>query len=340
MRVRGDMANSDISANIFAELRRLAVESPRDARLRVARLLDSGADSLDDVLHLASAPGEGRLRQLIANAVRNRKDKARIVPHLVRWQRAETDEFARGAIAAALVDVEPAASEPSRPADLPQVVETYRYVANRLCHRVRNSLTGPSQHLRKLEALLNGGTDAKSAEAKTAVSQLKDALRDLSRIVEFDIGDSYFQWRPIDLPAWLRSMTAQYVAKSGPLTVRIVGLDESQKVHIHANDLLLEILFWNLWKNAQQAAESTCLITVLVSLAGPNAQLLVTDNGRGFSAEDAELAFVDRFARRGANFGRGLLEVHDAAQRLGGSVQLVQMPTGEYRIQLTLPLIV
>ncbi len=70
-------------------------------------------------------------------------------------------------------------------------METYRYVAERLCHRVRNSMTGPAQHLRTLETLLNGGTDAKSLEAKGAVTQLKDSLRALSRIVEFDIDDNH-----------------------------------------------------------------------------------------------------------------------------------------------------
>jgi signal transduction histidine kinase len=307
--------------------------------LRLTALLDSGADSLDEILRLAGAPGEGRLRQLIANTVKNRKDKARVVPHLQHWQRTETDEFAKTAITAALADVEAAASQPAHAPDLPQVVETYRYVANRLCHRVRNSLTGPAQHLRKLEALLNGGTDAKSAEAKSALGQLKDALRALSRIVEFDIGDNYFQWRSVDLPAWIRSMTGQYNAKNTPLTVRILGLGGTQALRIHANDLLLEVLFWNLWKNAQQAVESACEVVIHASVAGANLQLLVSDNGCGFSAEDAELAFVDRFARRGANFGRGLLEVHDAAQRLGGAVQLLQMPAGEYRLQLTFPLV-
>ena len=332
------MASNESQISSFAEFQKLAAESPRDARRHLNALLDSGAELLDTILRLATAPSEGRLRQLIANTVRHRKDKARVVPYLLHWRDTETDEFAKAAIAAALADVGPTVSHSSQAPDLPQLVETYRYVANRLCHRVRNSLTSPAQHLRSLETVLNGAIDAKSLEAKDAVGKLKNALRELSRIVEFDIDDSYFQWKSVDLPAWLRSMTTQYSAKNSRVALRITGPAKDEEVRIQANDLLLETLFWNLWKNAQQVVESPCEIGAHFSISDPNVDILITDNGQGFSAEDAELAFVDRFARRGANFGRGLLEVHDAVQRLGGTVQLVQIAGDVYRPKLTFPL--
>jgi signal transduction histidine kinase len=324
---------------IFADLRKLAAESPREARTQFAALLDSNANTLEEVLRLASAPGEGRLRQLIANTVTKRHDKARVAIHLSRWLEIETDEFARAAITAAVAGIQSQTFHPIAPPEPPQLVETYRYVADRLCHRVRNSLTGPAQHLRKLESLLNGGTDAKSAEAKATVGQLKDALRDLSRIVEFDTGDSYFQWRSIDLPDWLKSMNNQYVSKNAAsISVDFLGLSGASEIRIRANDYLLETIFWNLWKNAQQAVGAPCKITVKFSSLGAKFEILVSDNGRGFTAEDVELAFVDQFKRRGGNFGRGLLEVQDAARRLAGAVELAQVAPGEYRMKLSFPL--
>ena len=330
------MPNRDSALAAFEELRRLAAENPRAARANLAALLDSGDSVLEETLRLASAPGEGRLRQLIANVVKNRPDKVRVLPHLVRWSELETDEFARAAITGALSTVERAAYQPATAADPVRLVDTYRYVADRLCHRVRNSLTGPAQHIRKLEALLNGKLDPITDEAKATVSQLKDALRALSRIVEFDIEDGYFQWRLVDLPAWVRAMTAQYVAKNSLLRLAITG--DSASVSVRANDYLLETLFWNLWKNAQQAVGANCEITVRIMVGVGVARLLVSDNGSGFSANDAELAFIDQFERRGANYGRGLLEVQDAVRRLSGSAELVQVAPGEYRVQITLPL--
>lgn len=330
------MPSRDSALAAFEELRRLAAESPRDARAKLAALLDSGDPVIEETLRLANAPGEGRLRQLIANAVKNRQDKARVVPHLVRWLELETDEFAKAAISGALGDVERAAYQPAAAPDPPRLVDTYRYVADRICHRVRNSLTGPAQHLRKLESLLNGGVDPVAVEAKATVSQLKDALRALSRIVEFDIEDSYFQWRSVDLPAWIKAMTDQYIAKNSLLSLSIKG--DSASMRVRANDYLLETLFWNLWKNAQQFIGANCEITVQFAVASGQVQLLVSDNGGGFSANDAEVAFIDQFERRGGNYGRGLLEVHDAVRRLSGSVALVQVAHGEFRVQITFPL--
>ena len=131
-------------------------------------------------------------------------------------------------------------------------------------------------------------------------------------------------------------MTAQYVAKNSLLRLAITS--DCAPVSVRANDYLLETLFWNLWKNAQQAVGANCEITVRIAVGAGIARLLVSDNGSGFTANDAELAFIDQFERRGANYGRGLLEVQDAVRRLSGSVELVQVAPGEYRVQITLPL--
>ena len=49
-----------------------------------------------------SSPADGRLRQLVASALRNNRDKERLAPYLIAWHEIETDEFAKRAIAAAL----------------------------------------------------------------------------------------------------------------------------------------------------------------------------------------------------------------------------------------------
>src|SRR6202030_3162154 len=49
-----------------------------------------------------SSPADGRLRQLVANALRNHRDKERLAAHLIAWQEIETDEFTCRAIAGAL----------------------------------------------------------------------------------------------------------------------------------------------------------------------------------------------------------------------------------------------
>ena len=87
---------------LFERLRHLAVEDPREARRVFLQLLDSGGPALDDFLGRISSPPHGRLRQLVANALRSHRDKERLAPHLIVWHEIETDEFARRAIAGVL----------------------------------------------------------------------------------------------------------------------------------------------------------------------------------------------------------------------------------------------
>jgi sigma-B regulation protein RsbU (phosphoserine phosphatase) len=66
------------------------------------QLLDSGGPALDQFLGRISSTSDGRLRHLVANALRTQRDRERLAPHLIAWQEIETDEFTKRAIAAAL----------------------------------------------------------------------------------------------------------------------------------------------------------------------------------------------------------------------------------------------
>jgi sigma-B regulation protein RsbU (phosphoserine phosphatase) len=87
---------------LYERLRQLVVADPREARGVFLQLLDSGGLALEHFLGSVSSPADGRLRQLVANALRNHRDKERLAAHLIAWQEIETDEFTRRAIAGAL----------------------------------------------------------------------------------------------------------------------------------------------------------------------------------------------------------------------------------------------
>jgi sigma-B regulation protein RsbU (phosphoserine phosphatase) len=87
---------------LYEKLRYLAVEDPREARKLFLQSFDSGGAALDRFLEQISSPADGRLRHLVASALRNSRDKERLAPYLITWHEIETDEFARRAIAAAL----------------------------------------------------------------------------------------------------------------------------------------------------------------------------------------------------------------------------------------------
>lgn len=86
----------------FDRLRLLVVEDPREARRLFLQILDGGGPVLDRFLGQISSPIDGRLRQLVASALRNNRERERLAPYLIAWQEIETDEFSRRAIARAL----------------------------------------------------------------------------------------------------------------------------------------------------------------------------------------------------------------------------------------------
>src|SRR5436190_21014311 len=94
------------SLNLLKELRRMAVEDPLEARDKFLTTLDADPSVTDELLHLLSTPGDGRLRQIIANAARVLPNKDRLIPILIRWRENETDEFASRAITSALSSVD------------------------------------------------------------------------------------------------------------------------------------------------------------------------------------------------------------------------------------------
>src|SRR6266480_1967361 len=87
---------------VHERLRRLAVEDPREARKTFLQLFDSGGSALEQFLGQVSSTADGRLRHLVASALRNNRDKERLAPYLIAWHEIETDEFAKRVIAAAL----------------------------------------------------------------------------------------------------------------------------------------------------------------------------------------------------------------------------------------------
>ena len=93
-------------SDVYSKLRMLAAQNPREARTWFCQMLDTNSPELDEVLRSAAGLGEGRVRQLMANAIRPRFDKDRLIPHLLRWLEHETDEFAKRAIVAVLDEVD------------------------------------------------------------------------------------------------------------------------------------------------------------------------------------------------------------------------------------------
>jgi len=322
---------------LYERLRRLAVEDPKSARKLFLEAFEANDNDLPEFLEQLRKPGEARLRQVVANAVRAHPEKERLVPELLLWRDAETDEFTRRAIAGALADVDSSALQ--RPKDsstdvLPkEIVDAYRYVSERLRHRLRNTMLLAQAQASRLKS----AADDAAPDVQAALGKINDALLSLGRELEAtDADPRYFQQRPIALGDWLRQMDLRYTNRYSSVNLKLIN--DNPEARIIASDYLLEIVFWNIWLNAHQEAGTNCSVTVVFEATGKNLILKILDSGQGFSKDVKDIAFQEMYSTKTPGRGRGLLEIQEAVERLRGQIWLYEEKPSDYRLQIRLPL--
>ncbi len=325
---------------LYERLRRLAVEDPREARSVFLVAFEAKSPDLTDLFSQLRRPNAGRLRQVVANSVRTHPEKTRIVSEMLQWRETETDEFTRRAIDGALADVDPTALREDktlqRVAPQGELVEVYRYVADRLRHRLRNTMLAAQAQASRLNRLTATG---QGSEVQTVVAKLHDAMISLGRELEAtDVDPDYFRLRAIALPDWLRQLNARYATQYSPVKLNLIHPDQAW-IRVMANDYLLETVFWNIWLNAQQSVGESCEITINLRAHKHELELLIVDNGEGFSAELKEIAFQQVYSsKHSSSRGRGLMEIQEAVGRLAGRVELYEERPKEFRIRISIPL--
>lgn len=326
------------SETLYERLRRLAIADPKSARIAFLEAFEANDNELTDLLERLRKPGEGRLRQVIANAVRAHPSKQRLFPELAIWQNTETDEFTRRAIVGAMAesDSSPPRRKDSSAAVLPkEVVDAYRYVSERLRHRLRNTMLSAQYQANRLKSATSTGANP---DVQVTLAKMNDALLSMSRELEAtDADPQHFQPRSIALGDWLRQMDVRYTTRYSSLNLKLINADGAG-VRVLASDYLLETVFWNIWLNAHQAAGATCTITVIFESVSNDLVLKILDSGPGFSKDIKEIAFQAMFSTKTAGRGRGLLEIQEAVERLGGNIRLYEEQPSEYRLQVRLPL--
>jgi signal transduction histidine kinase len=325
--------------DLVSSLRQLAAQNPRLARDKFEELLGGDPALLDIILTRIAAPGEGRLRQLVANFARSRGEQDRFKEHFQQWLNIETDEFARRAIASALTAGPVLRSQPAvrRLADA-NLVEMFRYVSERLRHELQNALLGPQARLLQLGTKIRRIDESITrGELEALVAQLRDEFQTLGQMAEFEPNDTYFALRPTNICQWIEQMNRDYAKRYRRIDLQIQETGDIPH-QVLASDYLLRLIFWNLWINAQQAVGDPCRITLVCEVTDEKLVILVRDNGAGFPAEMSEIAFRDRYSHTGPNRGRGLLEIQDAIQQLHGEAELIELSSRDYRVSLSFPI--
>lgn len=340
--VAEDMESRRQNLKLLEELRRLAVEDPLETRDRFLGVLDSDPSSVEDLLHLLSTPGDGRLRQIIANAARVLPNKDRLIPFLIEWKDSETDEFASRAIDSALKNVDLTGYKKTQrlnPLADSNLVQAYRYAHGRIAHKLRNAILNPEARFIRLRATVDSISDVTlRAKMLSILGELSDDFQRVGRIIESSRFDpNHFSFGPVIVSDWLKTMNQKYSVTFAPINLTIETYGSIPQ--IYANDYLLEVIFWNIWINAQQAVGANCAIKVQIATMSQSVEITIVDNGDGFPPELRPVAFKEAYSTsRTADRGVGLLEVQDAVERLHGEVGLVEDEQGECRVRIIFPL--
>lgn len=328
------------SESLYDRLRGLAVADPKTARSVFLEAFEANANDLAKFLECVRKPGESRLRQVVANAVRAHPQKHRLVPELLLWRDTETDEFTRRAIAGALAGVDTSALQVPKGSALDalprEIIDAYRYVSERLRHRLRNTMLSAQAQASRLTAASANGA---APDIQITLAKINDALLTLSRELEAtDADPQHFEQRSIALGDWLRQMDQRYTSRYTSINLTLINADGPDK-RIVASDYLLEIVFWNIWLNAHQAAGGECSVTVVFETVDNELTLKILDSGQGLSKDLKDIAFQQMYsASQTPGRGRGLLEIQEAVERLRGRIQLFEEKPSEYRLLIRLPL--
>lgn len=220
------------SESLYDRLRRLAVEDPKAARTVFLDVFEANDNNLADLFERLRKPGEARLRQVVANAVRAHPQKNRLLPELLSWRDAETDEFTRRAIVGALAGVDASAlprPKEGAPEALPkEIVDGYRYVSERLRHRLRNTMLSAQAQTSRLRAASANG--AAPDDVQVSLAKINDALLSLGRELEdTDADPEHFRQRSIPLGDWLRQMDQRYTSQYSSVNLKLMNADNPEK---------------------------------------------------------------------------------------------------------------
>jgi signal transduction histidine kinase len=99
----------------------------------------------------------------------------------------------------------------------------------------------------------------------------------------------------------------------------------------------LEQILDNLIANALDALSPGHLVTLTTSATASGAQITVSDNGPGMSAEDRQRAFLRFTTMSPGGTGLGLAIVHRLVTSNGGTASMAETPGGGLTVTLDFP---
>ena len=341
------MASIDKNTETLRGLRELALTDFRGAvALAVLIFSDSKVDA-SGLLEEMDGLDFGRARQaVVMAALQSELVLRRVQGALERWAEDEKDEFARRALNRMLQQRpdRSTSKETARGGDQArQQLLVYRYIAERLAHRVGNAFMSVDGRVESLRLLIPQIEDAAiRRELDSFLSDLNIRVKALGHAVGYPVHDQHFEVQVFDWPEYLQQASARYSNQFPGARIKVTH-DPSLIAKVKASDFYLYTICWNIWINSQQATtdEPMCEIEVTLTSRSPtDVTAVFSDNGAGFPLgfmSDSRVFLWPSSTTPERRRGRGLIEVAEAVDRLGGSICVETTSDGTRRLVVTLP---
>ncbi len=203
----------------------------------------------------------------------------------------------------------------------------WREMAKQIAHEIKNPLTPMRLNVQHLQRAWKDTREDKAAYIDRVSKTLIEQIDNLSAIAtEF----SNFAKMPraankkIDLLEVLSS-TIQLYEHNQDVEIQMIINELPEKLEVYADKEQLNRVFVNLITNGIQSVPEgqQVRITIEVLLRDENAEVRITDNGRGIPEALQEKLFQPNFTTKSAGMGLGLAIVKNILINAGGSIEYI-----------------
>ncbi len=237
--------------------------------------------------------------------------------------------------------VEQKAQELSAKMETEQKLNLVGHLSSMFAHEMNQPLTACTYFLDGIKELIKNGIPDKSL-LDYSITQMKDEIGRASAIVKRV--RSYTK-KDVDRSALIN--TSELINEvAHTLETRFNG-EVSYKIQVDSatrvagDPLEVQLLFWNLLKNAAEAAHETDdrVITVREKKEGEKVYFVIENNGHEFTDEEIEKLKNTAFAsKKNDGLGIGLSVVFSIAEATGGNICLYPRKGGGLRVVVKFPI--
>jgi nitrogen fixation/metabolism regulation signal transduction histidine kinase len=215
----------------------------------------------------------------------------------------------------------------------------WRDIARQIAHEIKNPLTPMKLSVQHLQRAWNDKhpklEETFHKVSKTIITQI-DVLNDLASEFSNYAKMPTPEFRDIHLLAALQPIIDLH---QNDENIKIIN-QTTDDIYVYFDHNYLNRTFTNLIKNATQAIPEDVkgLIDISATIENGFVKILISDNGKGISANDASKIFTPYFSTKIHGMGLGLPMVKNMIEAVGGKISFTSTENVRTVFEVVLPI--